>query len=85
MLQWSVVQRRAQSSNWTGDEKETWDCQGIDEYKTGVKYSYYAILILDTVQPIVNSPQRMESYRKSQKYMEATTSFYVMLRHTGMV
>ena len=38
-----------------------WDCQEIDEYKTGVKYSYYAILILDTVQPIVNSSQRMES------------------------
>ena len=56
-----------------------WDCQGIDEYKTGVKYSYYAILILDTVQPIVNSSQRMESYRRPRKLMEGTTSFYVIL------
>ena len=55
------------------------DCQERDEYKTGVKYSYYAILILDTVQPIVNSPQRIESYRKSRKLMEGTTSFYVIL------
>ena len=55
------------------------DCQGIDKYKTGVKYSYYAILILDTVQPIVNSPQRMKSYRKSRKLIEATTSHYVIL------
>ena len=50
-----------------------------------VKYSYYAILILDTIQPIVNSPQRIESYRKSRKLIEAATSLYVMLRHTGMV
>ena len=35
--------------------------QEIDEYKTGVQYSYYRILILDTIQPIVNSSQRMES------------------------
>ena len=39
-----------------------------------VKYSYYAILILDTVQLIVNSSQCMESYRKSWKFMEGTTS-----------
>ena len=38
-----------------------WDCQEVDEYKTGVKYSYYTILILDTAQPIVNSSQHMES------------------------
>ena len=38
-----------------------WDCQVVDEYKTGVKYSYYAILILDTAQSIVNSSQHMES------------------------
>ena len=44
-----------------------------------VKYSYYAILILDTVQLIVNSSQRMESYRKSWKLMEDTTSLYVIL------
>ena len=69
----------------TRDEREDCDCQEGDEYKTEVKYSYYTILILDTVQPIVNSSQRMESYRKSQKLMEGTTSFYVMLRHTGMV
>ena len=30
-----------------------------------VKYSYYAILILDTIQLIVNSSKRMESYGKS--------------------
>ena len=65
--------------------EESGDCQGIDEYKTGVKYSYYAILILDTVQPIVNSSQRMKSYRKSRKLMEGTTSFYVILRHTRVV
>ena len=55
------------------------DCQEIDEYKTEVKYSYYAILILDTVQLIVNSPQRMESYRKSRKLMENAMSLYVIL------
>ena len=56
-----------------------WDCQEVDEYKTEVKYSYYTILILDTVQLIVNSPKRMESYGKSRKLMEGTTSFYVIL------
>ena len=56
-----------------------WDCQGIDKYKTEVKYSYYTILILDTVQLIVNSSQRIKSYRKSRKLMESTTSFYVIL------
>ena len=55
------------------------DCQEIDEYKTEVKYSYYAILILDTVQLIVNSSQRMKSYGKPRKLMEGTTSFYVIL------
>ena len=29
-----MYQRRAQSSNWEEDEKETWDCQEVDEYKT---------------------------------------------------
>ena len=61
------------------------DCQEIDEYKTEVKYSYYAILILDTVQPIVNSSQYFESYGKSWKLTEGTTSLYVILRHTGMI
>ena len=56
-----------------------WIGQEVDEYKTEVKYSYYAILILDTVQLIVNSSQRMESYRKSRKLMEGTMSFYVIL------
>ena len=79
MIQWSVIQKRAQSSNWTRDERETCDCQEVGEYKTEVKYSYYTILILDTVQPMVNSSQRIESYRKSQKLMEGTTSFYVIL------
>ena len=55
----------------------------VDEYKTEVKYSYYAILILDTVQPIVNSSQYVESGRKSWKLMEGATSFYVILRHTS--
>ena len=59
--------------------RRNWDCQDRDEYKTEVKYSYYAILILDTVQLIVNSPKRMKSYGKSQKLMEGTTSFYVIL------
>ena len=36
----SMVQRRAQSSNWTDGEKENWNCQETGEYKTGVKYSY---------------------------------------------
>ena len=60
-----------------------WDCQGIDKYKTEVKYSYYTILILDTVQLIVNSPKPMESYRKSRKLMETTTSLYVILSWSG--
>ena len=60
-----------------------WDCQGIDKYKTEVKYSYYMILILDTVQLIVNSPKPMESYRKSRKLMETTTSLYVILSWSG--
>ena len=59
--------------------EESWDCQEIDEYKTEVKYSYYAILILDTIQLIVNSPQCMGSYRKSRKLTEGTTSLYVIL------
>ena len=60
-----------------------WDCQGIDKYKTEVKYSYYTILILDTIQLIVNSPKPMESYRKSRKLMETTTSLYVILSWSG--
>ena len=44
-----------------------------------VEYSYYAILILDTVQPIVNSPKPMESYRTRWKFIEGTTSFYIIL------
>ena len=51
-------ERRAQTRQ---EMRGIWDCQEVDEYKTGVKYSYYAILILDTVQPIVNSSQRMKS------------------------
>ena len=43
-----------------------------------VKYSYYVILILDTVQLIVNSSPHTESYRKSQKHIE---TYYVILRH----
>ena len=62
--------------------EEYWDCQEVDEYKTGVKYSYYAILILDTIQPIVNSSQYVKSYGKSRKLREDATSLYVMLRHT---
>ena len=87
MVQWIKGQgfrgeRKAQTRQ---EMRGNWDCQGVDEYKTGVKYSYYAILILDTVQPIVNSSQRIESYRKSRKLMEGTTSLYVILRHTGLV
>ena len=52
---------------------------GLGIVTTEVKYSYYAILILDTVQPIVNSSQRMESYRKSWKLIEGTASLYVIL------
>ena len=60
------------------------DCQEGDEYKTEVKYSYYMILILDTVQLIVNSPTRMKSYGKSQKPTEGTTSYYVILEWSGV-
>ena len=55
------------------------DWQEVDEYKTEVKYSYYWILMLDTVQPIVNSNKAMESYGKRQKVVEGTTSFYIIL------
>ena len=79
-----MVQRRAQSSNWTEDERSSGIDQEVDEYKTGVKYSYYAILILDTVQPIVNSSQRMESYGTSRKLMECTTSVYVIPEWSGI-
>ena len=72
-------ERKAQTRQKT---RGNWNCQGIDEYKTEVKYSYYAILILDTVQPIVNTSQRSESYRKSQKVMEGTTSRYVILERS---
>ena len=61
-----------------------WIGQEIDEYKAGVKYSYYAILILDTVQLIVNSNQRMKSCRKSQKVTEDTTSYYIILQWSGI-
>ena len=44
-----------------------------------VKYSYYAILILDTIQPIVNTTTTSESYGTYRKLMEGTTSFYVIL------
>ena len=37
VVQGSRVQRRAQSSNWIEDERETCDCQDTDEYKTGGK------------------------------------------------
>ena len=47
-----------------GWEELDWS-QDIDEYKTEAKHSYYTILILDTVQPTVNSSQHMESYTKS--------------------
>ena len=66
-----------------------WIGQEVDKYKTGVKYSYYTILILDTVQPIVNSPKLMESYGTHWKPIESPTSSYVMLEwtvieHSGM-
>ena len=44
-----------------------------------VKYSYYAILILDTIQPIVNTVTTNESYGKYWKSIEGTTSLYVIL------
>ena len=59
--------------------------QEVDKYKTGVKYSYYRILILDTVQPIVNSNKAMESYGKRQKVVEDTMSFYNVLHHSRTV
>ena len=59
-----------------------YDCQDVDKHKTKVKYSYYVILILDTVQPIVNRSQRIESYRMSRKIMEKTTSCYVILERS---
>ena len=59
--------------------------QEVDKYKTGVKYSYYRILILDTVQPIVNSNKAMESYGKRQKVGEDTMSFYNVLHHSRTV
>ena len=49
-----------------------------------VKYSYYAILILDTVQLIVNSPKRMESYGTCWKLTEGPMSFYVILGWSGV-
>ena len=49
-----------------------------------VKYSYYMILILDTVQPIVNSPKPMESYGTRWKFIEGTMSFYVILEWSGV-
>ena len=76
----SRVEDSAESAKLKLDKRweEYWDCQEVDEYKTGVKYSYYAILILDTVQPIVNIPQRVKSYRRSRKLMEATTSYWMV-------
>ena len=53
--------------------------QDVDEYKTGVKYNYYQILILDTVQPILNSSNHMRSYGTGWKPLESTTSFYIIL------
>ena len=50
VVQGSGIQMRG---NWIGQE--------VDKYKTEVKYSYYAILILDTIQPIVNSSTTSES------------------------
>ena len=64
MVQWIRDQEfRRERKAQTGQEMrgESGIGQEVDEYKTGVKYSYYAILILDTVQPIVNSSQRMKS------------------------
>ena len=49
-----------------------------------VKYSYYAILILDTVQPIVNSPKPMESYGTRWKPVESPTSFYIIPEWSGV-
>ena len=42
------------------------------------------ILILDTVQPIVNRTTAMKSYRKSRKLIEGTTSLYVILEWSGV-
>ena len=42
------------------------------------------ILILDTIQPMVNSPKSMESYRTHQKSIEDTTSPYIILDWSGV-
>ena len=42
------------------------------------------ILILDTIQPIVNSLTTNESYRTYQKVMEGTLSPYIILDWSGM-
>ena len=34
VVQWSMVQRRAQSSNWIDDERNSGICQEVDEHKT---------------------------------------------------
>ena len=49
-----------------------------------VKYSYYVILILDTVQPIVNTTTTSESYGMRWKLIESTTSPYVILEQSGV-
>ena len=37
VVQGTMVQRRAQSSNWKEDEKDSGICQEVDEYKTAGK------------------------------------------------
>ena len=82
MILWTRVSEESAKLKLDRRREGFWDCQEVDEYKAKVKYSYYAILILDTVQPIVNSSQRMESYRTSRKLMEGATTFYVMLEQS---
>ena len=42
------------------------------------------ILILDTIQPIVNMSTTSESYGMHWKHMEGTMSLYIILGWSGM-
>ena len=56
-----------------GKVEDRWDLQDKDEEQAGVNYSYYRILIVETAQPLVNSPM----------HPEPTTSFYVIPQPWG--
>ena len=78
---WFRGERRAQTRQ---KMRGIWIVKKETNTRLEVKYSYYAILILDTAQLIVNNPKCMESYGTCWKLTESPTSLYVILKWSGV-